>query len=412
MSDVSPLSLFSLIAASLSLLVPLGVAMLIWDAYRQREVGLMAMLAYLLALVGMAATGFALYFGGIGILIDHPDLSALVWEWTPLSQGDLAYWGAAGWMGFGMNGAETALASLLFLTALAPITVSVFLAMLTFWRRFSAFAGVVMATWTALMLAPLVGNWTQGGGWLMHLGESLGAGNGFLDEAGASFFLLPAGMALAMLFLPKRTSSEKSEDRGGWGAILVLVGGIGWVVASPLHLWLEISPAQAVLHTLLSAAAGGFIALVYGWFVWGEPSAIWGGRGVTAGFVASLAGISWMHPLQAMLVGAVATWICILSSYFIHDRWGRDDGGLFSTFGLPALWGILAVGLFAPAPGQMRAQFIGALVIFFMGFLAAVLFQIGIAFFSLIRRERPQQAGQAPPTSPALQDDFGGRDGE
>ncbi len=412
MSDVSPLSLFSLIAASLSLLVPLGVAFLAREALWQREVGLMAMLAYLLALVGMAATGFALYFGGIGILIDHPDLSALVWEWTPVSQGDLAYWGAAGWMGFGMNGAETALASLLFLTALAPITVSVFLAMLTFWRRFSAFAGVVMATWTALMLAPLVGNWTQGGGWLMHLGESLGAGNGFLDEAGASFFLLPTGMALAMLFLPKRTSSEKSEDHGGWGAILVLVGGIGWVVASPLHLWLEISPAQAVLNVLLSAAAGGFIGLVYSWFVWREPSAIWGGRGVTAGFVASLAGISWMHSLQAMLVGAVATWICILSFYFIHDRWGRDDDGLFSAFGLPALWGILAVGLFAPAPGQTRAQFIGALVVFFMGFLAAVLFQIGIAFFSLIRRERPQQAGQAPPSSPALQDDFGGGDGE
>ena len=245
----------------------------------------------------------------------------------------------------------------------------------------------------------------------MHLGESLGAGSGFLDDAGASFFLLPAGMALAMLFLPRRTAPESSEALGAGGAVLLLLGGVGWIVASPLHLWLEISPAQAVLHTFLSAAAGGFIALVYGWFVWRAPSAIWGGRGVAAGFVASLAGISWMHPLQALLVGAVATWICILSIYFIHDRWGRDDGGLFSTFGLPALWGVLAVGLFAPAPGQMRAQVVGALALLLMGFLAAFFLQISVALFSLIGRKRPQQINQASSPSSDLLDDYAGGEG-
>ncbi len=389
MLDLSPLPFWPLLAAALGLLLPWGAAFVASDEVDAARPGLMALIALLLALVGMAATGFALAFGGVGIPIDHPDLAALVWEWTPLRQGELAWWGVAGWMGFGMRGAQTPLAAWLFLAALPGVATASLLAMIPLWRRLSPLAGVIMAALTAFILAPLALNWTQAGGWLMHLGESVGAGEGFIDAAGAAMFLLPAGVALAALFLPRDPIEGGDDLWAGLGAGLFLAGGAAWIIASPLPLWTPLAPVQALLNALLAAAAGGLIGLLYVWAVQRQPSALGTGRSAAAGFVAALAGLQFFNPLQAMLVGAVAAWIAILAAYLLHDVWSREDaGGVFSGFGLPALWGALAAGFFAPAPGQMRAQVIGGVSILMLGFLAAWFLQgIWVLARRLLRKE-------------------------
>ena len=398
MPEPAPLPFWPLLAAALGLLLPWGVAFIAAEDGDAARPGLMALIASLLALLGMAATGFALAFGGVGIPIDHPDLAMLVWEWTPLREGHLAWWGVAGWMGFGMHGAQTPLAAWLFLATLPGVAVASVLVMIPLWRRISPLAGVIMAGWTAFVLAPLVLNWTQAGGWLMHLGESLGAGEGFIDAGGASLFLLPAGVALAALFLPRREGEEGESLWNALGAGLLLIGGMAWIAASPLALWTRLTPMEAVLNALLAAAAGGLIGLTYGWVIQRVPSVSWTARSAAAGFVAMLAGLQLVNALQAMLVGAIAAWIAILTAYLIHDLLGREDaGGVFSGLGLPALWGVLAVGFFAPTPGQMRAQIIGGISILLMGFLSMLLIQLPLAVF----RARRMQGGGAVPVATA-----------
>ena len=60
-----------------------------------------------------------------------------------------------------------------------------------------------------------------------------------------------------------------------------------------------------------------------------------------------------------------------------------------AIFGMPALWGLLAVAFFIPSPGQMRAQIIGAVSILLLGFLPAVALQGVLAVW---RRVRPGRA--------------------
>ncbi len=394
----TPLPFWPVLAAALGLLLPWGAAFVASDERDAAWPGLMALAATLLALLGMAATGFALAFGGVGIPIDHPDLTALVWEWTPLRQGELAWWGVAGWMGFGMNGAQTPLAAWLFLAALPGVAAAAALTLIPLWRRLSPLAGVIMAGLTAFALAPLAINWTQAGGWLMHLGQSVGAGEGFIDAGGAALFLLPGGVALAALFLPHRPEEARDDLWAALGAGLFLAGGAAWLIASPLHLWTPLTPLQVALNALLAAAAGGLIGLAYGWVIGREPSAAWTARSAVAGFIASLAPIQLLDPMQAMLVGAIAAWIYILAAYLIRDVLGREDAGdVFSAFGLPALWGALAAGFFAPAPGQLRAQLIGGVSILLLGFLAAFLLQLPLALVQARRGRRSPEPVTAPP---------------
>ena len=395
MIDVAPLPLWPLLAAVLGLLATIGAGLLASDDSAWERVGLLSFIAILITLAGYAATGFALHFGGIGILIDHPDVAALVWEWTPLREGNLQWWGVTGWMGFGMTEAQTPLAAQLFLSALPLAATASLLAMMTLWRRMTPVAGVCFAALVSLLLAPLVGNWTQAGGWLMHLGESVGAGDGYLDFGGASFLLLAGGVALAALLAihGARPADEGSgrNPMAGLGAGLLAVGSIGWIIASPLQTWGGSSPVEGALNGLLALAAGGLIGLIYGWFISGHPQSNWTARGAAAGWAAALASLPWMTPLQAMLVGAVGAWLFILTTWLIHDllNW-RDPGDIFAIFGPPTVWGLLAVGFFAPAPGQFKAQIIGVTSIALLSFFVASLFLGIMLFFKRIVASHPK----------------------
>jgi len=413
--DTPPLPLWPLLAAALGLLALLGTGLLVARPRTSPAAGMLALIALLITLVGYAATGFALHFGGVGILIDHPDALTLVWEWTPLQHGDLALWGVAGWAGFGMADAQTPLAALLFVTALPLAATATLLAMQTLWRQLSPGAGLCFAALTALLLAPLAGNWTQAGGWLMHLGQSIGAGAGYRDFGGASFFLLPGGVALAAVLAFRSARWEDKTAASGvnaaLGASLLAAGGVGWIIASPLHLWGGSSPVQAVLNGLLALAAGGLIGLAYGWFVAGEPEIGWIARSAAAGWIASLAALPWLTPLQALLTGAVAAWIFILAAWIIDELLGwRDPGAVLATFGLPAAWGLMAVGFFAPARGQFRAQAIGVVSIALLAFFTTSVFLGIIGLFGKVWGRRGRQdeesgvddAGSAPAPSNAL----------
>jgi len=88
-SAPAPLSLltWSLLASALSILMPVGFVLIgVAGLDRERAWGaaLSAVAAMGLAAIAYWAVGFALHFGGVGLLYMRPELRMLVWEWTPL----------------------------------------------------------------------------------------------------------------------------------------------------------------------------------------------------------------------------------------------------------------------------------------------------------------------------------------
>ncbi|NOZ50907.1 MAG: hypothetical protein GXP37_12830, partial [Chloroflexi bacterium] len=418
MLEIDVLPMWPLLATALAFLVPMGISLIVAGGLAPRlarHVALAPLVAFTLATIGYVMTGFALHYGGIGLIIDHPDLQGLVWEWSALSANWGATWGMAGVTGFGLSQAQGAVATLLLLTTLPWATTATLLPLLALRGRAPRGVVALVALLVAWVGYPLVGNWIQGGGWLSRLGQNIGAGHGFVDIGGAAVFLLGGSITLAamLMFVPQ---SDAPEERDALppvhlpllavsGAGLLVAGTAGWLLASPLNDWTQMLAVRAVVHVLLAAAGGATAPLAYTWLVANQPDPLQGARGVAAGWVAGLALAPLVSPLVAVGVGLVAGLLLVFGTYVLSG-WlqNRDPGALLTTFGLPAIWGLLALGLFAdgsagvgwngvgPASylgmagqgitglyaaaawmadgGQWQAQAVGVAAVFLLGFLA------------------------------------------
>ncbi len=87
-------------------------------------------------------------------------------------------------------------------------------------------------------------------------------------------------------------------------------------------------------------------------------------NGLVGGLVAVSAGCAFVEPWAALLIGAVAGVLVIISVFF-WDKMGVDDPvGSISMHGVAGLWGVVAVGLFATGKfgaawnGVVRDQFV------------------------------------------------------
>lgn len=447
MSEMASIPMWLLLAGGLAWLVPTALTLLVAaglpDA-EARQVALTLPTALALAVVGSLGTGFAFHYGGIGLVVDHPDLASLVWEWSAIAAEWGATWGMAGMAGFGLRQAQTPLALALFLNTLPWVTTATLLPLLALRGRLPSGVVALVGLGMAAVAYPLIGNGVQGGGWLAYLGFNIGAGHGFVDFGGAWVFGLAGAVALAGILavgprLPRPIGPAELPPvhlplLAVGGAGLLLVGGTGWLLAWPLTDWAAISPVRAVVNGIVAAAGGALLPLFYTWFVAGRPDPLLGTRGVAAGWVAGLAGAPFWAPAMALLVGGVAGLLMLLSTYLL-DRWVRldDRGGVLTTFGLPALVGMLAVGLLADGtagrgyngigaethlgvagegvgglwtapgltpdwPGQFLAQAIGAGAVFLPAFLVTL---VGIGPVVLIARawRRSSVAAPAEPSS-------------
>jgi len=84
-------------------LLPLGIAFLavgVSHPSRAHHVASALPLAMALAVVTYYLCGFALQFGGVGLVSDHPDLARLLAEWSPLDLRLGPGWGLIGLRGF------------------------------------------------------------------------------------------------------------------------------------------------------------------------------------------------------------------------------------------------------------------------------------------------------------------------
>jgi Amt family ammonium transporter len=104
--------------------------------------------------------------------------------------------------------------------------------------------------------------------------------------------------------------------------------------------------ALIFVNTNLAAAAGAVLAMIVSWIMFGKPEAGMSLNGALAGLVGITAGCANVSPLSAVVIGAVAGIIVVLSVVFF-DRIRIDDPvGAISVHGVNGMWGTLAAGIF------------------------------------------------------------------
>jgi Amt family ammonium transporter len=232
------------------------------------------------------------------------------------------------------------------------------------WRMAAICASTaVLAGWTY----PLFAHWTWNGGWL--------ARQGFLDAGGGSSIQAVGGLSalsVAWIVGPRRgkyTPDGVPTAMPGHNAVFVLFGCmlalVGWIGLNCAGGMLfggarAIASIVIAINTLLAAAAAGMAAMVITRVRFRKPDASLTANGWIAGLVASSAGCAIMKPAGAVFVGAVAGAAVIATIELLELRMKVDDpAGAISVHTVGGMWGVLAVGIFGPLPGQFLAQVVG-----------------------------------------------------
>jgi len=124
------------------------------------------------------------------------------------------------------------------------------------------------------------------------------------------------------------------------GAWILTVGWFGFNVMSAQTLD-KISGLVAV-NSLMAMVGGTLAALILGK---NDPGFLH--NGPLAGLVAVCAGSDLMHPIGALVVGAIAGAIFVYMFTFTQNRWKIDDVlGVWPLHGLCGTWGGIAAGIF------------------------------------------------------------------
>jgi Amt family ammonium transporter len=352
----------SVLFALQAFLVPSGLALLAIGASREEHaehVATTALLALAAACMGYLACGFAVQFGGVAFVSGMPGLRTLTAEWSPL---DLAWgpgWGLVGLRGFLLRGdAYTTDVYLLFATQLAAVTTATLVALLAICGRAKRMVQLALGLLVSGVVYPLFGNWLWGGGWLSNLGSSLGLGHGFVDAAGSgAIFVLGALVAQAafLAIKPGRVTDQSPARLPSvhfplWmvvGALMAVAGWPGLALGNVL-IQTRVSTPLVLVNLMMGATGGALITSLYSWFVTAQPDGLAVARGTVAALVAVSAACPFVPAWAALAIGAVAGMLFILGLYASeHVLRVEDPSASAATFGLPGLWGLLAVAVFA-----------------------------------------------------------------
>ncbi|MFN7138114.1 MAG: ammonium transporter [Limisphaerales bacterium] len=243
---------------------------------------------------------------------------------------------------------------------------------------------LVFATVFVAIAYPITGSWKWGMGWLNTLG--------FYDFAGSTLVHAVGGwgaLAGAIILGPRLGKYVGGKVRpilghnmplATIGAFLLWLGWFGFNGGSVL----SADPAAVSLTlvtTCLAAAAGGIASMVISWGVLKKPDLSMALNGLLAGLVGITAGADQMGPLSAILIGAIAGALVVLSVVFFDKIKVDDPVGAISVHLVCGIWGTLAVGLFGSMAGfgQFVNQLIG------VGAIGAFTFIFASAAFLIIK---------------------------
>jgi len=221
------------------------------------------------------------------------------------------------------------------------------------WKNF-----VLYGFWVALPYC-LYANWVWGGGWLAQGGLNWGLGHGAVDFAGSGVVHAMGGiiaLAGALVIGPrigKFDSQGRPKAMPGHSVPMVVAGtfilAFGWFGFNPgsTLAGTDLRISFVVVNTMLASFTGSLFAMFTMWAKGLKPDSTMMCNGMLAGLVAITAPCAFVNPVGAVIIGAVAGVLVVLSVFFFEARGIDDPVGAISVHGANGLWGVLSVGIFA-----------------------------------------------------------------
>lgn len=251
---------------------------------------------------------------------------------------------------------------------------------------------LIYTLFISVLIYPVSGHWTWGGGWLMNGDEDSFMmslfGNTFHDFAGSTIVhevggvIALVGAAIIGSRLGKYGKDGRSKAIPGHNLTIAALGvfilWFGWFGFNPGSQLAASGTenATAISHvfltTNLAACAGGFCSLVTSWLKYRKPSLSLTLNGILAGLVGITAGCDLVSPAGAVAIGAICGVLMVYAVEFIDYVLKVDDPvGASSVHGVCGFAGTILTGLFSTSTGLFYgfgwgfflAQLFGALVV-------------------------------------------------
>ena len=260
--------------------------------------------------------------------------------------------------------------------------------------KFSSY--LIYSVFITALIYPVVGHWIWGGGWL--------ASKGMVDFAGSTVVHSVGGWAAlagALLLGPRLGKYNKDGSSNAipghniplasLGVFILWFGWFGFNAGSTTS-GTNLSIATIAVTTSLAASAAAITAMFTAWKRFGKPDTSMALNGALAGLVAITAGCAVVSPLSAIIIGAIAGILVVLSVEFIDKVLRIDDPvGAISVHGVCGAFGTLAVGLFAQSSygnssgvGDVNGLFFGGGLSLFVtqliGVISVFVWVFGAAF--------------------------------
>ena len=320
------------------------------------------------ALVFFMQAGFAMVEAGFTRAKNA--INIMMKNLMDFSMGSLAFWAVGfglmfgvsktGWFGtsgfflsdFSPGGDPWVLAFWMFQVVFAATAATIVSGAMAERTKFSGY--LLYSVLVSALIYPIFGSWAwgslyKGGGWLENLG--------FIDFAGSTVVHSVGGWAAlaGAIVLGPRLGKYTKDGRvkpilghnmplAALGVFILWLGWFGFNPGSTTAANKDI--AMIFVNTNLAAAAGAVLAMLTSWMKFGKPEVGMSLNGGLAGLVAITSPCATVTPMSAIIIGAAAGVIVVLSVLFFDKIRVDDPVGAISVHGVCGAWGTLAAGIF------------------------------------------------------------------
>lgn len=241
-------------------------------------------------------------------------------------------------------------------------------------ERTKFLAYVIYSAVISLIIYPVVGHWTWGGGWLSKMGFIDFAGSTVVHSVGGWAALV--GAAIIGPRIGKYGENGKVYAIPGHnitlGALGVFILWFGWFGFNPgSTLAANLDTGRIAMTTNLAAAAGACTVMIITWLKYGKPDVSMTLNGALGGLVAITAGTAAVSMWGAVAIGTIAGFVIVYGIEFIDKVLKIDDPvGAIGVHGLCGSTGTILVGLFATEGGLLYGGGVKLLLVQLTGVMA------------------------------------------
>ena len=234
----------------------------------------------------------------------------------------------------------------------AAITVALVLGSVVERMKFAATV-IFSIVWLTIVYFPIAHMvWAAGGLFFEMTPAALDFAGGTVVHINAGVSALVAALILGKrIGYPREPMAPHSMTLTAVGTGLLWVGWFGFNAGSALEA--NGSAALAMINTFVATAAAGLAWMVAERAAGHKPSALGFCSGIVAGLVAVTPAAGNSGPFGAIVLGAVAAFVCYLAVAVLKPRLGYDDSlDAFGIHGIGGMVGALGTGIvYAPSLG-------------------------------------------------------------